>query len=163
MSPELFISIVMFSSLLIVLFTGIPVIFGLGGISILWVIVFAGPQFLFSIPLQLTSTTNSELLLAIPMFILMGNVLAYSGIGDELFGTIHVWFSRLRGGLAIGTVIMSSIFAACSGLISVAILTMGIIALPSMISRHYDRNKEKNNQFKTASTYSISLEASRLE
>ncbi len=140
MNPELFISIVMFGSLLIVLFTGIPVIFGLGGISILWVIVFAGPQFLYSIPLQLISTTNSELLLAIPMFILMGNVLAYSGIGDELFGSIHVWFSRLRGGLAIGTVIMSAIFAACSGLISVAILTMGIIALPSMLSRNYNKH-----------------------
>jgi tripartite ATP-independent transporter DctM subunit len=130
----------MFASLIIVLFSGIPVIFGISGAAILWVIVFAGPQYLYSIPLQLISITNNEILLAMPMFILMGNFIAYSGIGDELFGTIHMFFGPLRGGLAMGTVVICAIFAACSGLISVAILTMGLIALPSMLSRHYDKH-----------------------
>ena len=140
MSMDLIITLLMFGSLVVVLFSGIPVIFGLGGVAILWVIVLAGPEFLYSIPLQLISTTNSEVLLAMPMFILMGNFIAYSGIGDELFGVIHVWFGRLRGGLAMGTIIICAIFAACSGLISVAVITMGLIALPSMLSRGYHKH-----------------------
>ena len=78
-------------------------------------------------------------MLTLPMFIYMGYILSESGIADDLYGMFHVWFGRLRGGLAIGTIGLMVVITAMNGL-SVAGMAIGAtIALPEMLRRNYDK------------------------
>lgn len=71
--------------------------------------------------------------------IFMAIVLEGSGIAEELYVTMHRWFGAFPGGLASGTVVICAIFAAMAGISGVATVTMGLIALPAMLKRGYDR------------------------
>lgn len=122
-----------------ILFTGLPVVFVLGGISILSVILLWGPEGLPMIANSAFSTFTTDTYVAIPMFILMANFLQNSGLADDLYGMLYKWMGGLKGGLAMGTVIICAIFGAMSGGSGPATITMGLIALPSMLKRGYDK------------------------
>jgi len=128
--------LILFAALLL---AGFPVSFSLLGVSILGTLVYWGPQGLY----QIVSTTYSEsthfILLAVPLFILMANLLQRSGIADSLYEVIYRWSGGLRGGLAMGTVVICAVFGAMAGISSVATVTMGLIALPAMLKRGYDK------------------------
>ncbi|MEW5721903.1 MAG: TRAP transporter large permease subunit, partial [Thermodesulfobacteriota bacterium] len=72
--------------------------------------------------------------------LLMGTILQESGIADEVYEMFYRWMGGLRGGLAIGTVIICTIFAAIMGISGASTITMGLIALPSMFKRGYDKD-----------------------
>lgn len=78
-------------------------------------------------------------LLAIPLFVFMGLTLSKSGLGDDLFHSMHLWFGHVRGGLAMGTVGLCSIIATMSGLSVAATTISGTVALPAMLKRGYDK------------------------
>ncbi len=78
-------------------------------------------------------------MLTLPLFIYMGYVLAEAGIAEDLYRMFHVWFGRVRGGLAIGTLLLMVVVSAMNGL-SVAGMAIGAtIALPEMLRRGYDK------------------------
>jgi tripartite ATP-independent transporter DctM subunit len=81
--------------------------------------------------------TNYQLS-AIPLFIFMASVLEKAGIIEELFDVVYKWMGGLKAGLAIATIIASTLLAAMVGVIGAAVVTMGLIALPAMLKRHYD-------------------------
>lgn len=85
------------------------------------------------------SAMDNFLLVALPMFIFMGLVLQRSGITDDLFEMIHKLMGRLPGGLGIGTVVICALIAAMAGVSGAATVSLGIIALPAMLSRGYDK------------------------
>jgi tripartite ATP-independent transporter DctM subunit len=121
------------------LFTGIPVAFGLGAISIIATILLWGDSGLFMIANSAYSNITATTYIAIPMFLLMAAMLQKSGLADDMYGMLYKWMGGLKGGLAIGTVIICTIFGAMSGGSGPATITMGLIALPSMVNRGYDR------------------------
>jgi tripartite ATP-independent transporter DctM subunit len=82
----------------------------------------------------------SIVLVAIPLFMSMGILLERSGIAEALFETIHRWSGPIRGGIAMGVVVICVLFAAMTGVSAAATLTMGVIALPAMLKRGYDKN-----------------------
>jgi tripartite ATP-independent transporter DctM subunit len=82
----------------------------------------------------------SIVLVAIPLFISMGILLERAGIAEALFETIHRWSGPLRGGIAMGVVVICAGFAAMTGVSAAATLTMGVIALPAMLRRGYDKS-----------------------
>ena len=77
--------------------------------------------------------TNSDLS-AIPLFIFMAAMLERAGIIEEMFSVVYRWMGGLRGGLAAATIVASTILAAMVGVIGAAVVTMGILALPAMLS-----------------------------
>ena len=79
-------------------------------------------------------------LLSIPLFVFMGLTLSRSGLGEDLFNAMHLWFGHVRGGLAMGTVGLCSIIATMSGLSVAATTISGTIALPAMLRRGYNKN-----------------------
>jgi len=83
---------------------------------------------------------NSFILVAVPMFILMANMLERAGIAEDLYSAMHRWMGPLRGGLAMGTVGICTIFAAMSGVSAAGTVTMGLIALPAMLRRGYQKS-----------------------
>jgi len=79
-------------------------------------------------------------LLAAPLFIFMGLMLERSGIAERLYNALYTWLGGLRGGLAIVTVLIGTIMAACVGIIAASITMLAVVALPSMVKRGYDKS-----------------------
>jgi tripartite ATP-independent transporter DctM subunit len=138
MSTGLLALVVLFA-LVVLLLAGIPISFALLGIAAWGILYVWGPKGLLVLFNTAYGESTSFLLLAIPLFILMANILKFSGLADELYEMVYRWFGPIRGGLAMGTVVICAIFAAMAGISSVATVSMGLIALPSMLGRGYNK------------------------
>jgi tripartite ATP-independent transporter DctM subunit len=136
MSPNA-ILLLMFGSLTIFMLTGLPIAFVLGGLSLLFTVTLWEPGAVIVLVLQIFDTMKSEALLAIPLFILMACILQRSGVIEDLYRAMELWFGRIKGGLAIGTVIICVVMAAMTGVVGAAVTAMGILALPEMLKRGY--------------------------
>ena len=138
MSVEL-ITLIMFGGLIVLLLLGVPIVWTMSGLTIimtLWLWDFAGLLGFIAVTF---GAITSIFFIALPLFIFMGVLLKYSAIADDLFETFYIWSGPLRGGIAIGTVVTCVIFAAMTGLSAAACITMGLIALPAMRERGYDK------------------------
>jgi len=133
------ITIAVFIGLLILLGTGLPVAFSLMGISVLFMLIFFGPEPLCLIATSAFSQMRMEIIIAIPLFVFMSIVLQVSGIGEGLYDAMYKWMGRVRGGLAIGTIIASTLIAAMTGLGGTGVIIMGLLALPEMLKRNYNK------------------------
>ncbi|MEZ5702311.1 MAG: TRAP transporter large permease subunit [Burkholderiaceae bacterium] len=129
--------LLMFGSLTVFMLTGLPIAFVLGGLSLLFTVTLWEPNAVIVLVLQIFDTMKSEALLAIPLFILMACVLQRSGVIEDLYRAMELWFGRIKGGLAIGTVIICVVMAAMTGVVGAAVTAMGILALPEMLKRGY--------------------------
>lgn len=138
MSVEL-VTLLLFGSLVVLLITGLPLVFALGGAAVIGTYFLWGPNALYVVGLRTFNAATSFVLLAIPMFIFMGCVLERSGVARDLYNMMHKWFGGIKGGLASGTVLICAIFAALVGVSGAATVTMALIALPSMLQYRYDK------------------------
>lgn len=129
---------VLFGLMLVGLALGLPLAFVLGGIGAIATFFLWGPQALFAIIARAFGQMQSFMLVAIPLFIFMGIVLEGSGLGDRLYTAMQRWLGPLRGGLAIGTVLICALIAAMTGISGAATVMMGVISLPAMLKRGYD-------------------------
>ena len=127
-------------ALLLLLSMGIPIAFTLCGVATVGILFTWGPKGLLLLFNTAYAESTSFLLLAIPLFIFMANQLKFSGMGDDLYEMVYRWMGRVPGGLAIGTVMICALFAAMAGISSVATISMGLIALPSMLNRKYHKD-----------------------
>lgn len=128
-----------FGSLLVFLFIGVPLVFVLGGVSVIFLFFSIGSAGFYIVASKFWDTMTSFTLIAIPMYVYMAMLLEKSGVANNLYRMMHLWFGGFRGGLAIGTVAICAIFAAMSGVSGAAVVTMGTIALPQMLNRGYDK------------------------
>lgn len=135
MSVEI-ITLLMFVCLFISLFLGLPVALGLGGTAILFAI-FMSPHTLLAAPSAFFYTPWQYVLVTIPLFLFMGNLIRYSGIADAAYDAAYKLIGHVSGGLAMGTVVVCTLFAAITGITPPATVTMGQIAYPSMIKYKY--------------------------
>jgi len=140
MPTELIITVLLFGSLILLLITGLPLAFSMGSVAALFVLVLQGPQALSIISSITYGVMDNFILVAIPLFIFMGLVLQHSGVADDAYAMMYKWIGGIRGGLAMGTVIVCTIFAACTGISGAATITMGVIALPAMLRYNYHKS-----------------------
>jgi tripartite ATP-independent transporter DctM subunit len=133
------VTILMFAFMILLLATGIPIVFAIGSTAIVFAYIVMGPPSLGILPIAMYNLMNNFVLIAIPLFIFMGNILERSGVADDLFSMIYKWFGRVPGGLAMGTVLICTVFGAMAGVSAAATVTMGVIALPSMLKRGYEK------------------------
>ena len=108
-------------ALMALLFAGVPVAFALGGLGL--VLMWLG----------------DISLLAVPLFLLMSNVLLKGGVGRDLFNAVQSWVGHWPGGLGVATIISCAIFSAISGSSVATAATIGTVAIPEMIGRGYNR------------------------
>ena len=137
MSLELVV-ILMLGTLIFLIVLGHPIGFVLGGVATLFGLLFIGPQTSNIFFLRLIGAFQEYILIAIPLFVFMGIIIEQAGISTRLYEALRIIMGRLRGGLAITAVFTSTIFAAATGVVGAAIVTMGILALPSMVKYKYD-------------------------
>jgi len=148
------IGVYMFFAALLLLSVGYPVAFSFGAISILFgfiaaffeifpdggTLVEVGEEFfsMFSMmPFRIYSTMTNKLLMAIPLFIFMGIVLEKSGLATRLLESMGTLFGKVRGGLAISTILVGSLLAASTGVVGASVVAMGVISLPVMLKYGY--------------------------
>jgi len=138
MSYEL-IAILIFAAMLLMLLTGQRVFAAIGFVAAGAALLLYG-QGAIEMPYNAAwRLFNWFPMLTLPLFVYMGYILAESGIAEDLYRAFHVWFGRLRGGLAIGTIMLMVVISAVNGL-SVAGMTIGAaIALPELLRRGYDK------------------------
>ncbi|MDX1710474.1 MAG: TRAP transporter large permease subunit [Rhodovibrionaceae bacterium] len=138
--------VLMFAALGLLLFSGYPVAFVLGGVGLafgLIAIAIGHPGFLninkfFLVTLRIFGGTMENLVLvAVPMFIFMGTMLEKSGVAEDLLHTLQVLTRRLPGGLAMSVTLMGTILAATTGIIGASVVLMTLMALPIMLQRQY--------------------------
>ncbi len=123
--------------LFFLLLLGVPVAFALGGLG-LAMLLLGGFSPLMA-PQAILSTLDGFILLAVPLFLLMSNVLLKGGVGRDLFAAVQAWVGHWPGGLAVATILSCALFAAISGSSVATAATIGTVAIPEMISRGYDK------------------------
>jgi tripartite ATP-independent transporter DctM subunit len=131
-------TLLLFGCLFLLLALGLHIAFSLLIVGIGFTLFLWGPSHLYVIASSMFGSMSSQVYIAIPLFILMGNILAHTGIADELFHVLYLWTGRLRGGLAMGTVSAGTLLAAMCGSSEAGTLTVGIMALPAMTKRGYN-------------------------
>lgn len=133
-------SILMFGTFFVLLALGVPLAWTLSSLGIIFGFIVHGPNVFSIILFRVWGVMESYGLMAIPLFVLMANLLRYSGITDELFEAVHRWMGPLRGGLAMATVVVCAILGAMLGTAGAGVIITGLIALPVMLEHKYDKH-----------------------
>jgi tripartite ATP-independent transporter DctM subunit len=139
MSYEAVMVILLFAGLIVLLFSGLPIVFCLGGLAAIAMLVINGPDALSIISLKSLETMENFILVAIPLFIFMASMLQRSGVTEDMYEAVYRWSGPVRGGLAVGTVLICAVMGAMTAVSAAATISMGLIAIPSMLKRGYDK------------------------
>ncbi|MGB5245713.1 MAG: TRAP transporter large permease subunit [Woeseia sp.] len=136
------IALLMFLTVVILLLSGFPVAFALGGTALLFAMggVIGGgfeAAFLTGLPSRIFGIMTNETLVAVPLFVFMGITLERAQIAEELLETLSALFGRLRGGLGIAVTLVGTLLAASTGIVGATVVTMGLLSLPTMLKRGY--------------------------
>ena len=125
--------------LVMLILLGHPVAFTVGGVALLFGAFAWGGWGTFDVLAKnVFGVMDNYIFTAIPMFVFMGAILERSGIGEIMYGAMYRVMGGFRGGLALATVFICTLFAASTGIIATGIITMGLLAYPAMLKRHYN-------------------------
>lgn len=135
-------SLLLFISIIAILLLGVPVSLALSGTSLIFAVIgiFLGEfeaSFLTGLPNRIYGIMTNPTLLAIPLFVFMGITLEKSKIAENLLESLSVLFSGIRGGLAIAVTLIGMLLAASTGIVGATVVTMGLLALPTMQKNNY--------------------------
>lgn len=135
-------ALVLFALVFIALLAGFPVAFTLAGVSLLFALVanlFGAfdMAFLQSIPNRIFSIMGNETLIAVPLFVFMGIMLEHSKVAENLLNTMQEVMRGVKGGLGIAVIIVGALLAASTGIVGATVVTMGLLALPTMLKQGY--------------------------
>lgn len=127
--------------LLVALIMGrIPIFLSLGIAGLVGIYLIRGPIGLSQAPLSIIAQLANFTLVAVPLYILLGEILFNTGVGPDLYEAAHRWLYRIPGGLAIASIFAAAIFGAMCGVSIAGVAVIGIIAVPEMLKRGYDRS-----------------------
>jgi len=133
------ITVIVIATFFILFFVGAPIFLCLGFSGFIGIYLMRGPIGLFQTIGAIFTQLDSFILVAVPLFILMGQVIFRTGIGSEIYEMLSLWLNRLPGGLAVSSVSACAVFGAMSGVSIAGVATIGVIAVPEMVERGYRR------------------------
>jgi tripartite ATP-independent transporter DctM subunit len=139
-----YLAIIMFGALAVLLFSGYPVAFVLGGVALSFGLLgymlgtFRIIEFYNILPRIWGGIAENLVLVAVPMFVFMGTMLERSGVANDLLHCLQVLLRRVPGGLALSVTVMGTIMAATTGIIGASVVMMSLMALPIMLERRYN-------------------------
>lgn len=132
---------ILFGVLFLLLFLGVPIAICLGIAAALTMMATGNMQYLAAVPTRMFTQVDNSTLMAVPFFILAGNIMAEGGISDRLIGFFELLLKRLPGRLACISVVASGFFGAISGSNPATVAAIGGICAPRMIQKGYPREK----------------------
>ncbi|MBG0775988.1 MAG: TRAP transporter large permease [Desulfovibrionaceae bacterium] len=121
-------------------FLGAPIFIGLGLSSVTGMYLIRGAQGLYQLPAAIVGQLESFLLVALPLYLLMGEALSKSGAGSDVYKALERWLNRFPGGLAIASIYACALFGAMCGVSVAGVAAIGVIAVPEMLKRGYDKS-----------------------
>ncbi len=130
------IALVLFILIFILILSGVQVAFVLGGLSVIFGLLFV-PDFFSLLPLRIMGTMQNQVLLAVPLFIYMGLMLEKSGLAASMLHAMSRLLGNAKGGLGISVILVGSLLAASTGIVGATVVTMGLISLPVMLKNNY--------------------------
>lgn len=139
MTPEI-LTALMFVGVFIGVFLGLELAFTLAGLGIIFGLIGWGFNVFGLLGSRVFGQLTNYTYVAVPLFIFMGCMLETSGVSDIVYGVLNQWLRNVKGGLALATIILCTIFATCTGIVGAAVTTIGLMALPAMIDRGYDKS-----------------------
>jgi C4-dicarboxylate transporter DctM subunit len=126
---------------LILIFAGMPIAFALGLLGLMgFYFTFGGGPMLAQVPIATFKILDDFVVVALPLFIMLSTILNIGEIGSKLFEAASSWLRHLPGGLGVATIAACAIFAAITGSSSATVATIGMIAIPEMLKRNYERS-----------------------
>jgi len=131
--------LVLFGGMALGVIFGLPMAFTLGGSAMVTTFFFWGPDALYSSASSTYGMARNMVLIAMPLFIFMAAMLERAGIAEDLFDALSQWMGPVKGGLAIAVVLICTVIAAMSGVTTTGVVTMGLIALPIMLKKGYNK------------------------
>jgi len=139
MSPEIM-TVAMFASLIVAITFGHPLAYTLAAVATLFGLIDNG----FNVPALFDMFANNTyglmenyVLVAIPLFILMAQLLDRSKVSDELFESLYIVLGGLKGGLGLAVVVVCTVFAATTGIVGASVVAMGLLATPALMKKNY--------------------------
>jgi len=138
-SPEMTV-LLMLLGILGGIFVGFPTAFVLAGLAMVFGLFFQGPEVFGFFIVRLYGTMSNYTLLAAPLFLFMGVFMEKSGVAERLFNALYLLWGGLRGGLGISTIAICALFAAATGIVGASEVTIGLMALPAMLDKHYNKS-----------------------
>ncbi len=141
MSPE-FLTVAMFGTLIFAITLGHPLAYTLAAVATLFGLIDNGWDVIALFDMFTNNAwglMNNYVLVAIPLFILMAQLLDRSKVADELFETLFVVLGGLKGGLGLAVVVVCTVFAATTGIIGASVVAMGLLATPALMKKGYQK------------------------
>ena len=138
-SPEL-VTLLLLLGVLLGVMTGYPLALVIGGIGLVIGFLAFGPTVVNILYYRVYNNITNYTLLAVPLFIFMGIMLERSGIAERLYDALYLWLGGVRGGLALTTLIIGTVMAACVGIIGASVTMLAVVGLPAMVKRGYDKS-----------------------
>jgi tripartite ATP-independent transporter DctM subunit len=137
-------AVALFAAIIVILMLGYPVAFTLPGVAVLfallgWSLGVFDLTYFNSLPLRYWGILTNDVLIAVPLFVVMGVLLERSKIAEDLLTTMGQLFGPVRGGLGISAIIVATLLAASTGIVGATVVTMGLISLPAMLAAGYDK------------------------
>ncbi|MGB5567777.1 MAG: TRAP transporter large permease subunit [Sedimenticolaceae bacterium] len=132
--------IMMFFVALLLLLLGFPVAFTFGGVALIFGVFAEGWDLFAFMPFRIYSIMQNVVLMAVPLFIFMGIVLQKTRLAEQLLESMGRLFGRMRGGLAVSTILVGTLLAASTGVVGASVVAMGVISLPVMLKHGYSKS-----------------------
>ena len=139
MSIEL-LSLAFVAAFAVLLLAGLPLAFATGAVAVIFTLYLFGVPGLSLVISRVFTLMGNYVLVSVPLFIFMACILERAGVAEAIFRSVYIWSGRLRGGLAVAVIISCALMAAMVGVIGAEIVTMGVVALPAMLSRGYKKD-----------------------
>ena len=133
-------SVLIIVGIIFLLLIGLPLAFSTGAVATLATLFLFGPDALQLIVARVYDMMGNYVLVAVPLFIFMANMMERAGVAEDMYTAIHIWSGKLPGGLAIGTIIACCLMAAMVGIVGAEVVTLGLIAVPTMLKRGYHKD-----------------------
>jgi len=134
------IGIVMFLVALLLLLLGFPVAFTFGGVALIFGVMSEGWELFAFMPFRVYNIMQNVVLMAVPLFIMMGIVLQKTRLAEQLLESMGRLFGTMRGGLAVSTILVGALLAASTGVVGASVVAMGVISLPVMLKYGYSKS-----------------------
>ena len=134
------ITFILIGGFLLLLFMGMPVFGALGSSSVVGILLIQGTRGLGAVPGVIYDRLAVFPLVAVPLFILMGEIIFHSGIGADIFTATNRWLNKLPGAMGMASVAACAIFSALCGVSVAGAATIGSFAIPEMINRNYNKS-----------------------
>ncbi|NLE95150.1 MAG: TRAP transporter large permease subunit [Dehalococcoidia bacterium] len=134
------VTLILLFGVLLGVMTGYHLALVIGGVGLIVGLLAFGPTVVNILYYRVYNNITNYTLLAVPLFIFMGIMLERSGIAERLYDALYLWLGGIPGGLALTTLIIGTVMAACVGIIGASVTMLAVVGLPAMIKRGYDKS-----------------------